>query len=122
MIILLTAALALILHLLLGWPWVVLAGIVAGVLKGRWGGLHGALGVGLSWGMLLMQRLLETPAETGRLLGIMGDLFQGSSFFVIGLSLCIGLLIGALGGVIGTQLRLLVRPQSDNAVFRKTTG
>lgn len=120
MIILLTAALALLLHVLLGWPWVVLAALVAGVLKGRWGWAHGALGVGLSWTILLMQRLLETPAETGRVLEIMGTLFQGrSAGFVVLASLFIGLLIGALGGVIGTQLRLLVRPLSDNATFRK---
>ena len=64
------AGLGLALHLLVGWPWVLGAAVLAGLLAPRAAGVLGAavlagLGVALSWGGLLAWNHLRYDAPVG---------------------------------------------------------
>lgn len=105
---LVTVILAFALHLLLGWAWTILAGIVVGVWQGRRGWLVGAAGVGLSWLGLVVYNLVVAPGPVGRMAdtlgGILGNL---PGFAVMALTVLIGVLLGVVGGGLGTRLGLL---------------
>ncbi|MEM6337451.1 MAG: hypothetical protein AAF752_12850, partial [Bacteroidota bacterium] len=107
---------------ILGWPWVLLAGVLGGALKGRFGWVHGAVGVGLSWAALWMGRFVGNADYAGRMTELLGNVLGNlSPAAVVGFSVLIGLIIGALGGLIGTQLRLLILPKSVPPVSLKST-
>ncbi len=103
---LITAVLALALHLGLGWPWVLLAGAVGGYLAGA---LAGGFGVGLGWlGLLLWNHLAHADA-VGRMTDALGGLMGGlPAWAVPAMSLLLGFLLGFLGGGIGRLLRGLL--------------
>lgn len=110
--ILITAALALLLHLTLGWAWTLLAGVIGGVWARRWGRamLVGAIGVGLDWAVLVGYNLIVAGAETRIMTGIMGALIGNTpGAVVVAATVLIGALIGALGGWMGSQLHQLAR-------------
>ena len=99
-----TLVLAFVLHLLLGWAWTLVAGMVGGAWAVRRGWLVGALGVGLDWLAWLLYDYLTAQAATAEMVrvvgGALGNLPGGA---VVGLTLLLGLVIGGLGGFIGTQ-------------------
>ena len=101
-----TAVLALVLHVLLGWAWTLGAGVVAGVWAGRRGWFVGGMGVGLSWLVLVVYNFIIAAGPVGRMTetlgGILGNL---PGFAVVGITLVIGVLLGTLGGGLGTQIR-----------------
>lgn len=106
------AVLALALHLLLGWRWTILAGIVGGAWVDRRGWLVGALGVGLDWAVLVLYNYATARAATQVMTETMGRLLGNMpSLVVVAATVLIGGLIGVLGGAIGTALRGLIRPR-----------
>lgn len=109
----LTFALALVLHLLLGWAWTLAAGIAGGFRAVRQGWLVGALGVGLDWLAFLLYNYLVAQAATSELVRVLGDVLGGlPGVAVLGLTLLIGLVLGALGGFIGAQAARLFHATS----------
>lgn len=109
-----TVILALVLHLLLGWAWTILAGVIGGLWKGRGGWWVGGLGVGLSWLWLILFNfgVAAEPVRrmTDMLGGILGDL---PGMAVIGATLLIGILLGTVGGGLGTQVGLFLPGRKD---------
>jgi hypothetical protein len=106
----LVAALSLLVHLVLGWGWTIVAGIVAGFWIDRRGWLVGAAGVGLGWLILVGHAAAVAGPEVGEMARVMGEVFGGFPGAVIYLlSVVLGLVLGLIGGVIGSQSRALVR-------------
>lgn len=109
-LVLATAVLALMIHLALGWPWVVAAGVCGGFFAMRRGWLVGLAGVGLSWTVLIIYGLVVAAGPTQEMLRVMGALIGNiTSPGVVALTLLIGCALGGLGGGIGTQLAAMVR-------------
>lgn len=110
--------LAVLLHVLLGWEWTVLAGIVAGLAVPRRGWLTGLLVVGSDWLILILFNFVmdarATTAMTTAVGTILGNL---PSAAVVALTLLIGCMLGLLGGGAGAQLRYLT-----GSVRRKPVG
>ena len=108
-----TAVLSIILHLLLGWAWTLLAGIVGGFWAVRRGWLVGTFGVGLAWAALIGYNFAVASGPvttmTDTMGGIMGD---WPGFATVALTLFIGVLLGLLGGAIGGQIRLFFPKQT----------
>ena len=102
------AAVAFLLHWLLGWLWTILAGFLMGIWVGRRGWLLGGLAVGASWSVLIAYSLAVDPAAAGRMFDIMGSIFGGLPAFAVPVStLLIGVLLGVTGGLFGTGIRNL---------------
>ena len=72
-----TAILALILHLLLGWAWTILAGVIGGLWKGRGGWWVGGLGVGLSWLWLILFNFGAAAEPIRRMTDMLGGILGG---------------------------------------------
>ncbi len=113
MLLIAAAVLAVLLHLILGWPWTILAGVAAGVWKGRGGWRVGALGVGLGWLVFVVYDYLVAADAVAEMTRVMGGLLGNlPGFVVVVVTLVIGLVLGALGGAVGTQAAALARPRA----------
>lgn len=101
--------LSLLLHLLLGWEWTIFAGVAAGLWFAKSGWMIGGAAVGVEWLLVVVYSyLVDTRAVgvmTETLGGIMGNL---PGWAVVGFTLLIGLVLGVLGGAVGSQIRKLV--------------
>lgn len=110
MSILLTALLSIGAHLALGWEWTVLAGIVGGLLvREPLGWLVGAFGTALGWALLVLYTAWVAPDALRILVDTFGALagnIPGET--LVGLTVLLGGLLGALGGGVGTLLRPMV--------------
>ena len=111
------AALSLSLHLLLGWEWTILAGVAAGLWFSKSGWMMGALVVGGEW-LLLVAYDYTVDA---RAFGVMTETFGGimgnlPGLAVVGFTLLIGLVIGVLGGAVGSQIRKLAHRERSQVV------
>lgn len=107
---LVTIVLALLLHVLLGWAWTMGAGVVAGLWQGPGGWRTGGLGVGLSWFLLIAYSLIVAPGPVGRMAETLGGILGGLPGFTIFIvTLLIGVLLGTVGGGLGTQVSFLLR-------------
>lgn len=108
-----TTLLGLVLHLLLGWMWTMLAGMAVGVWIGRRGWFVGGIGVGLSWLGLVLYNFVVAAGPVGRMTdtfgGILGNL---PGFVIVVITVLLGVLLGMIGGGLGTQLGLLLKPRS----------
>ena len=111
---LVTFILALAIHLILGWAWTILAGIAVGAWAVQRGWLLGGGGVGLSWLVLILYNMIIAPGPVGRMTetfgGILGNL---PGFSIIAITLLIGVLLGTVGGGLGTQIRRLSTQRSS---------
>jgi hypothetical protein len=106
---LLTAVVSLLLHLTLGWPWTLVAGMVGGFLANRHNGLVGMAGVGVAWLGLVGWNYAVAPGPVAEMTRVMGALFGNlPGAVVVGGTLLIGLLLGLLGGRIGGQVKALL--------------
>lgn len=104
-----TIILALLLHLLLGWQWTLAAGIVGGYWAGRRGWMVGLLGVGLSWLALIVYNFIAAGPAVREMTDVLGEILGGMpGFVVLALTWVIGLLLGTVGGLIGTQARYMM--------------
>ena len=108
MILLLAAILSLVFHVLLGWQWALVGGVVAGLGSTRLGWVVGTIAVALSWTVLVIYNFAVAPAEMARFIEITSGLFgnmPGAMLVVTTISL--GAVLGLLGGVIGSITRSL---------------
>jgi hypothetical protein len=101
-----TAGLSVFLHWGLGWEATVLAGVAAGVGAPRRGWFVGAAGGSLGWTVLVVY----TAAVAAPSLRVLIDTLEALAGnipgeTVVGLTVLLGGVLGALGGGIGTLLR-----------------
>ena len=103
-----TFALALALHLTLGWAWTLGAGLAGGAWAGRRGWLTGAAGVALGWAALVAYHFAAAPGATVRMARTVGGLLGNlPGFATVLATVLIGAALGAAGGLVGQQLRRL---------------
>lgn len=108
MIVLVSAILSILLHWLVGWEATVLAGLFAGFLSphGHW--FAGACAVALGSAVSVVYSAAIAPASFRVLLDTLGGLagnIPGEA--IVGLTVLLGGVLGALGGTVGHRLRLL---------------
>jgi len=107
--VLMIAALSTGLHLVLGWAWTMAAGILGGFLRPSRCASVGAFGVGSAWAILLAYTFFVAPASTAILLDVLAGLLGRNTpdALIVFLTVLFGTILGALGGTIGSQLRML---------------
>lgn len=101
-----TAVLAVVLHVLLGWAWTFVAGLVGGGMGPRRGWVVGALGVLLDWLLLVVYNgavAASAVQEMARVFGALIGNLPGAA--VVCATLLVGAVLGALGGALGSALR-----------------
>lgn len=110
-------------HLLLGWRWDLLGGIAAGWLWTRGGWWRGAVIVGLVWLALVVYSIFTATGPALELHHILAGMAGGvPTWSVPVIVVVIGLLIGAIGGLIGSRLRGLARSKRlSGAAVKDTT-
>lgn len=97
---------ALAVHVVLGWPWSILGGVVAGWLEPRGGWWRGALVVGSAWLILIGYNLLVATGPVREMHRVVASIAGNLPAWTIPvLSVFVGLLIGAAGGMVGASLR-----------------
>jgi hypothetical protein len=115
MALLVTAVVSIAAHLVLGWEWTVLAGVVGGLAARRVSGwLVGAGGVALGWAALVIYTAGVAPASLRILIDTLEQLagnIPGEA--LVGLTVLLGGVLGALGGGIGS----LIRPPVAERLF-----
>jgi hypothetical protein len=100
--------LALALHLVLGWVWTPIAGMVAGFWVGRRGWVAGMAAAGLSWSLLVLYSFVAAPRATAEMASVFGGILGNlPGAAVVGMTLLIGGLLGALGGLAGSSIARL---------------
>ncbi len=113
---LVTLVLSLALHLVLGWAWTILAGIVVGAWAIRWGWLLGGAGVGLGWLVIIVYDFVVAPTPVQRMTETFGGILGGlPGIGIVFITLLIGVLLGTVGGGLGTQIRLFAKQKGDFA-------
>lgn len=101
---------AFLFHLVLGWPWTLAAGVGAGVWQGPGGWRLGAAAVGIDWAVWLAYNYSVDIRAVHVMTETMGAVLGNMPFFVVvALTLLIGLVLGGLGGMIGTQLHHILK-------------
>ncbi len=104
-----TAVLAVVLHVVLGWAWTPLAGLTAGLWQGKGGWWVGGAAVGASWLCLVGYSALVAPEPTMRLATILGSMAgEIPNLLVLASTVAIGVLLGTTAGGLGTRIRLLL--------------
>ena len=107
MTIVVCAAISVFVHLVLGWQWTMLAGILCGVLMPARGWLWGFVSVAAGWGVLVLIDYLSAPAPIMRMLDMTGQILGNMpGAMVVALTILIGGILGFLGGLVGGQLSL----------------
>ena len=105
---------ALLCHLALGWQYSAIGAIVAGFIAPEKGIRVGALSLGFGWALLIIFNFVVATPETIEMTRIMAALLGGlPSFVIVLLTLLIGLLLGTIGGWVGSAL-ILTRDRSRN--------
>lgn len=112
-----TALAAFLVHFALGWAWTFAAGVGAGVWQGRGGWHLGALAVGIEWAGWVIYSYTVDARAVHLMTETIGSVLGNLPFFaVVALTLLIGMVLGGLGGGVGTRLRsLLVRRRTARA-------
>lgn len=97
-------------HVLIGWWATPFAALVGGVWKGRGGWWLGAMALVVEWGAWVAYSYLVNPAPFGRMTATMGAILGNlPSAAIVAATLFMAALLGLLGGLAGTQVRLLAR-------------
>lgn len=108
--VILTVVCALLLHQLVGWGWTLLAGIMVGVWRGRQGWLLGAAGVGSSWLLLILFNVITAPEPVMRMAETVGGILGNMPGIAVhAATVVVGVMIGTVGGGLGTQVGFLWR-------------
>ena len=118
--VLLITILAMVLHILFGWAWTVVAAMAGGIWTAqvRRCMLIGAAGVGLEWAGWVVFSFITAAPATQTMLDTLGGLMGNSPpVVVVGATVCIGVLLGALGGLVGGTIGQLMdlRPSPSRA-------
>ncbi len=94
--------LAILLHVVFGWQWSIVAGAVVGWWIIRKGWLFGALTVGCAWSILVAYNYVVAPESFGRLTSTLSGFVPGAPAWSIPVAtILIGTLLGAVGGFLG---------------------
>jgi len=108
MLLILGTVIALAVHILLGWQWSLVGGVVAGYGVRRFAWAAGMIAVALSWTLLIVYNFAVAPAEMARFVNIASGLFGNMPGPMLVLTtILIGALLGVLGGMIGGLARNL---------------
>ncbi len=109
MIVLAAALLSVLLHWGVGWKATVLAGVAAGIGTRHLHWFAGASGVALGWAVVVIYTAAVAPSSFRVLLDTLGA-FGGNipGEMVVGGTVFVGGILGALGGGIGGVLRALL--------------
>lgn len=103
-------AVALVLHLTLGWMWSIGGAIVLGAWSGKRGWLSGASLLSLSWSLLVGYNFVIAASSTQRMIDVMGGILGNlPSLVVLLATILIGAILGLIGGGLGGALVTLVR-------------
>ena len=98
--------LSVVLHVLVGWPWTIAAGLAYGLTGRRLAWLGSAGAVAGGWAVLVFYTLVVAPAETGRMMQTVGGILGNMpGWVVVAATVLMGGLLGLLGGVTGTVIR-----------------
>lgn len=104
--VLLSIVITCIAHVLLGWQWTLLGGIVAGILapsRASWAGV--LTGVG-AWGVLIAYNLIVAQERIATMLSTSGAIFGGVPGWVpVIASLAMGAILAFVGAMAGRVLR-----------------
>ena len=101
--------LALALHITLGWAWTMIAGIIGGFGAQDRGWLVGALGVGLSWLLIILWNLFFVGGHLASMVQALGaGLGNVPGVVLVAVSLMVGVILGALSGYLGQSISALV--------------
>jgi hypothetical protein len=110
MIVFAGGVLALFLHLYLGWQWTIIAGILVGAVVDDRGWWYGGWALVLDWLALVLWNLAVAGNPTMRMANAMGTFIgPGPGWIFIIMTLTAGFGIGAVGGLVGGQARLVAR-------------
>lgn len=93
------------------WPFTLVAAMIAGLIctELKWGAIAGSLGVLLAWIDAFLFSINNIILQTDQL-GILFTGSSGSGFFIVLLIYTIGVVLGLLGGIIGSGIRILLVP------------
>lgn len=109
MLLFLALAVTLALHVVLGWPWSIVGGFVAGVGAKRFGWALGTVAVALSWTILVVYNFAVAPEEMARFVEVTSTLLGNMNGPMLVLTtVLLGALLGLLGGGIGSLVRNIV--------------
>ena len=112
MLILLAFAVTIALHLLLGWEWTLLGGVLCGWLLPERSWLGGMMAVGGAWAAHVFFDWVAAPESVGRMVSDVGQIMGNlDGPLIVVLTVSIGCLLGLLGGLIGGQLKHIVSKQ-----------
>lgn len=99
-------AIALVLHVWLGWIWSIAGSLFAGFMVKKANGLAGAVVLLVSWALLIGWNLAVAPSESVNMMETMGDLLGGMPGFVIPVAtLLMAALLGFFSGRLGGALK-----------------
>ncbi|GAB5519254.1 MAG: hypothetical protein RhofKO_15050 [Rhodothermales bacterium] len=101
-------ALSIVLHLLLGWAWTIIAAVAGGYLAHRGGWWVGMLTLLVGWGSLLLGFTLLDGQSVRATMEIMGGILGGvPGLAVVIAPLLIASILGVLGGAAGSAAAYL---------------
>ncbi len=104
-------AVAIVLHLLLGWVWSIGGGVAVGFYTPRRAWLVGGISVAMGWALFVVHAFIVAPEPTSRLMVILGAMFgEIPAVFIPAITVLIGGLLGIAGGVLGTLLHPAIAP------------
>ena len=110
MIILLSLIITLTLHVLLGWEWTLVGGILCGWFSPERGWLKGMGVVGSAWALYVAFDWFDAPEAVTKMLGTFGQIIGNlPGLLVVVLTIFIGCLLGVFGGLIGSSLTHLLQ-------------
>jgi len=121
--ILVTLVIALFLSFSSVWQFIIIAGIIAGILNKtmKRGALSGAAGVGLFWTIYMLHGVITKNSYP--LLDQIGTLLIGTGYgwLIFLFILLMGISYGALGGAIGSGEMILIKPRLKKYLERIKT-
>ena len=78
-------------------------------------GFMGAICVGLGWAALVAYNFFSAPAETEKMLGMMGGILGNlDGSLIVVLTILIGAILGMLGGLVGNQFKRMRSSYEQN--------
>lgn len=115
--ILLSLGVTVAIHVLLGWEWTLLGGVLSGWLSPARGWLKGMGAVGGAWALYVIIDWLAAPEAVSKMLDTFGQIMGNlPGALVVVLTILIGCLLGMFGGLIGSSLsHLKTGPQKTHA-------